>query len=441
MLRKREIVCFGWDPNHRPGAQLVASDIVNLGYVVNVIERPRERVEALKNAWNLAQRVLIVSAQLEHDMKGQRLRPLGDGYVTGANTFQKYFTQSELRDWVEAVLGLPSIAAAPGVLYVFRDEKEREAFAASRYRRARALTSSQTTERLFEEHREVLQPLIDFLNDRGRLPEEAELESTDELKSIFGSIRRAGHVLLRSIGVDGWEGVRKARQQDLLLYIALSRFSRRPRFSSLPESLQRDIRSFFQNYSNALNRADWALASIGDPAVIDNACRKSPVGKLMPTALYVHRSALPALPLELRLYEGCAASYLGDMHDANIIKLRRDEAKISYLTYPDFDRHPHPCLESSTSVSLQTFRIKKRDFTQFQNPPILHRKEQFVSADYPGQQKFLRLSEQEERFGLYAKTHQIGTMKGWEELLTRNGLVLRGHRVVRQLNSVAETSA
>ena len=43
----------GWDPTHRTHEALVEADVVNLGYVLNVIEDPAERVEALARAWSL----------------------------------------------------------------------------------------------------------------------------------------------------------------------------------------------------------------------------------------------------------------------------------------------------------------------------------------------------------------------------------------------------
>jgi DNA phosphorothioation-associated putative methyltransferase len=53
----------GWDPSHRPdGPRRPAGAVVNLGYVVNVIEDPAERGETLRRAWSLAGRVLVVSA-------------------------------------------------------------------------------------------------------------------------------------------------------------------------------------------------------------------------------------------------------------------------------------------------------------------------------------------------------------------------------------------
>ena len=39
---------------------------------------------------------------------------------------------------------------------------------------------------------------------------------------------------------------------------------------------------------------------------MDEACRRSSLGKLLPNALYVHRSAFDRLEPLLRVYEGCA---------------------------------------------------------------------------------------------------------------------------------------
>jgi hypothetical protein len=54
----------GWDPVHWPDAALEPAPVVNLGCVVNVIENPAERQQTLRRAWQLAERVLIVSARL-----------------------------------------------------------------------------------------------------------------------------------------------------------------------------------------------------------------------------------------------------------------------------------------------------------------------------------------------------------------------------------------
>ena len=43
----------GWDPNHAPDRERSLSEVVNLGFVINVIEDPAERVEVLESAWQL----------------------------------------------------------------------------------------------------------------------------------------------------------------------------------------------------------------------------------------------------------------------------------------------------------------------------------------------------------------------------------------------------
>ena len=54
----------GWYPFYQPDNDRRPADVVNLGYVINVIENPGERREALIQAWELAQKILVVSAQV-----------------------------------------------------------------------------------------------------------------------------------------------------------------------------------------------------------------------------------------------------------------------------------------------------------------------------------------------------------------------------------------
>ena len=96
--------------------------------------------------------------------------------------------------------------------------------------------------------------------------------------------------------------------------------------------------------SRAWARSRNMLFKAGDAAAIDEACGRSPIGKILPDDLYVHRSALDALEPILRIYEGCGRAYLGEIEEANLIKIHRRSGKISYLVYPDFATDPHPAL-------------------------------------------------------------------------------------------------
>lgn len=68
-LNAQGIDCAAWDPVHRPDGERRPSDVVNLGYVVNVIEDSTERATALQTAWSLAGSLLIVSARLEAEAR------------------------------------------------------------------------------------------------------------------------------------------------------------------------------------------------------------------------------------------------------------------------------------------------------------------------------------------------------------------------------------
>lgn len=429
-LTAQGIDCAGWDPVHRPDGHRRPSDVVNMGYVINVIEDADERATALQTAWALAGSLLIVSGRLEAEARPGEAVVHSDGYVTRLGTFQKLYQQHELREWIDGVLGVGSIPAGPGVFYVFREESARQGFLAARHRCTWSAPRFRRCDELYERYKDILQPLLDFLCTRGRLPQPSELAPTQAIIEAFGSLRSAFRVLRSVLDQTQWDEANERRTQDLLIYIALARFSRRPRLSDLPFDLQADIRAFFTSYQAACELADAMLFSAGDLNLIAQLCRKSKVGKQTPAALYVHESALPDLDPVLRLYEGCARAYIGTVEGANIIKLHRGTPQVSYLAYPDFDRDPHPVLRSSLVVPLQTFRVELRSYEQSENPPILHRKEDFVGETYPLREKFARLTRQEERFGLYANPSSIGTRQGWRAALASCGVRLGGHRVV-----------
>ena len=163
---------------------------------------------------------------------------------------------------------------------------------------------------------------------------------------------------------------------------------------------------------------------------MDEACRRSSLGKLLPNALYVHRSALDRLEPLLRVYEGCAHAHLGEMKGANLIKLHRFSGKVSYLFYPTFDTQEHPALLRGIKVSLCSLQLDCYDYSSTANPPILHRKEAFVAEDYLGREMFSVLTREEEERGLLTDTARIGTRERWENRLREVGMRIQGHHVV-----------
>jgi DNA phosphorothioation-associated putative methyltransferase len=159
------------------------------------------------------------------------------------------------------------------------------------------------------------------------------------------------------------------------------------------------------------------------------------------TTPYVHKSALDHLEPLLRIYEGCGRAYLGEVEGANVIKIHRRSGKLSYLSHPDFEKGPHPALARSLRLSLRTRQLDGHDYSQGDNPPILHRKEAFLHPEHPLHEKFARLTRQEERHGLLSDTARIGTRAGWEARLREVGLALAGHRLVRRQQATTDERA
>jgi DNA phosphorothioation-associated putative methyltransferase len=418
----------------RPDAAKVAADVVNLGYVLNVIEDVQERAATLKEAWGLARGLLIVATLVKESGRSEAQLAFGDGVLTGRGTFQKFFGQGELKAFLEAELEAEAIPASLGVFYPFKDETLKQQFLANRFRRRAAAPRERISELRFEEHRELLESFMAAIAELGRLPEADEYQHAGEVIAAFRSLRRGFALVRRVTGDGGWDACRQQRTEDLLVYLALARFRKRPLLKQLPRPLQLDMRAFFGTYSKACTRADELLFKAGDWAAIDDACKRSSVGKLLPDDLYVHRSALDSLEPLLRIYEGCGRAFLGDIEGANIIKIHRRSGKLSYLIYPDFEDDPHPALLRSVRLNLRTRQIDCSEYAQSPNPPILHRKDAFLAPEHPLRDKFLRLTAQEEQHGLLDDSSGIGTRDGWSKRLAERGFVLKGHRLVRDKN-------
>lgn len=421
----------GWDPHYFPNDDLRKADVVNLGYVLNVIENERERREALKNAWKLTGKLLIVAAQVSVGAPGRGHIAYNDGFLTTRNTFQKYYEQNELKQFVDSSLGTDAVPVGLGIYFVFRDESQAEAFRASRFRSRATYSLSRIQIKNFADYLPTLQPLIDFVAERGRLPVDGEIENESEIKKEFRTLTRAFEAIKRSTNADEWQQIFEKRRQDLLVYIALSRFERRPQFAALPNELRADIKAFFGSYKQACESGDELLFGLGREGTIQTACRQSSIGKFVGNALYVHVSALNSLNPTLRIYEGCASRTFGQSEQTTIIKFRADKPKVSYLSYPDFDCDPHPALHSSMQADLGSLYVDFRDYSSSENPPILHRKETFVEETYPHREKFARLTAQEEKYGLLNDSALIGTQKNWQQRLTDNKFQIKGHKVIR----------
>ncbi|MEE3719902.1 DNA phosphorothioation-associated putative methyltransferase, partial [Tumidithrix elongata RA019] len=402
-IRDRGFISSGWDPYYRPQSDRTPADIVNLGYIINVIESQAERHESLLKAWELAQRVLIVSAQVLIGDVGQGQIAYSDGVVSSRNTFQKYYEQEELKLYIDRVLGVDSVPVALGIYFVFRDDAQAQSFRASRFHSRATTPRIRVASKRFEDYRELLSPLMEFFTERGRLPLGEELRNFDALLAEFGTVRRAFNLIVQATNQDEWDAIADKRRQDILVFLALSNFDnpyKRLKLSQLSTQYQTDIKALFGSYQAACTTADLMLFNLGRPGFIATCCQNSKIGRLDRQALFVHVSALDRLDTMLRLYEGCASRTIGRMDGATLIKFHLHKPKITYLFYPDFDDVPHPKMQASMQIDLRDLHVRYRDYHNSDDPPVLHCKETYVSPDYPQYEKFAKLTKQEENWGL-----------------------------------------
>jgi DNA phosphorothioation-associated putative methyltransferase len=129
-LRDKRIPAVGWDPHYQPAIPIKPADVVNLGYVLNVIEDQVERSEVLRKAFELSRVVVIVAVRVDSSLEDAE--PFGDGRLTGSGTFQKIYEQTEFREYLAFVVGKLPYLVAPGIAYIFKDDGAEKRYLANR---------------------------------------------------------------------------------------------------------------------------------------------------------------------------------------------------------------------------------------------------------------------------------------------------------------------
>jgi DNA phosphorothioation-associated putative methyltransferase len=425
-LCSRRITAGGWDPYYRPHVGLAHADVVNLGYVLNVIEDPSERSDALRQACDLAGRLLIVAVRTDQPM--EEAEEFGDGFCTGRGTFQKLYTPHEFRDYLNATLARVPLLIAPGIAYIFKDEELKSWYLANRAFTRRLeyridLIEAFARDRLARRHMALTARL-------GRLPLSSEFPSYARLLERFGPPRRLERLVLRAINRTAYEGSRVERRTDILTYLAMLHLEglHPPPVQSLPASIQADVRALWRNYRAAVVEAERLLFSIGNPESVRAAAVEAHVGKLLPEDLYIHRSGADELLPLLRLIVFAATRIVGEV-PYEVVKISLHGRSVSFLQYAAFDDEAHPSLSRSVRVYLPRATYRVREYDPNDNPPILHRKDALVLADYPRYHLFRQLTAQEEALGLLGAP-DIGYRVGWEAFLAQRGLAIKGHEVV-----------
>ena len=372
LLAAMGVDATGWDPAFRPDDARVPADIVNLGFVLNVIEDAGERREALENAFLLARQMLLVSVMLGYQSKRAQFAEYRDGVVTQRNTFQKYYAQDEFRAYLESTLDANAIPVAPGICLLFRDPTDEQMFLLARqqvrreWRLLRREATSRAVARLIEDNRTHIDAYWLRALQLGRPPAANECPAAQALAATLGSRRRVHEWVSRLYAPEQLDAAAVGRQEDLLVYFALGHFARRRPYRALPGRLQRDVAHFFGSITRARAAGKRVLFAAGDANRVAEAAMlchdELGIGQLTGSHhLTFHQSVLgECLPL-IRVYVGCALQLFGGATYVDLVKVHLESHKVTFLLYDDFHA-ARPILVERIKVDLPRLRVDYFDY-------------------------------------------------------------------------------
>lgn len=379
---------LGWDPNFQPDNDKVNSSIVNLGFVLNVIEDQDERLEALLGAWELADKFLVVSVMLANENYIAQFKPYKDGVITSRNTFQKYYAQSEIKAYIERSLQEDAITVAPGIFYIFKDKLEEQQYLQSKYKRHhkwQQLTSPEPIEAkdkaklLITQHQDLFNSFWNTCLELGRIPANDEFEHSDKIRELIGSHKKVFNLLQEMFDTQEFEQAENSRKEDLLLYFAMGLFEKRKPYTQQPEPLKRDIKALFDDYKTAINLAAELLFAIADTDLIQQQCEKAhtqlPASLLNEGhSLILHRDFIDDLPLLLRVYVGAGLQMYGELdEEIDLIKIHITSGKLTLTAYDDFEKSV-PFLVERIKIKMAEQDIDFFDYVnEERRPPLLNK--------------------------------------------------------------------
>ena len=460
-LRAIGISANGWDPYFAPGNPLVEADVVNLGFVVNVIEDAAERVKAISLAFKLARKVMCVGVMLYGGESPGR--PFRDGFITSRNTFQKYFTQGELKDYVEQVLQREVFMLGPGIALVFADPGLEQRYQAERYRTkgvsTRLLNARSPSVRKSEDRRddklnasdrphivrsdELLQRnrlLFDRLwtnsLELGRLPAQDELDNLDEVISEIGSLSKAYRLMLMHYDTNLLQVAAKTRSDDLRLLMAIRQFARSASYRKIEPRLRRDIKEFFGSYQNAQESGLQLLFNAADSQVLLEACQQAAAGGLGwfvdDHSLQVHINLVDRLPVVLRAYVACGLQLWNSISEVQLVKIHIRSGKLSLMEFENFDGSANPLLRRRIKINIryQDYEVFEYDGNEYPKP-LLYRKSRYLHEDYPGYATQFVFDKELEATGILGESEFGPSAQEFNVQLEKRRLAIDGFRLIR----------
>jgi len=341
LLQRHGYQANGWDPYYAPDGPRTNHDIVNLGFVLNVIEHPDERAETLRAAFSMADKCLAVAVMPDINANRPDGVPFRDGLVTNRTTFQRLYTQEQLSNYIQQTLNADAVSISPGIALVFKSSVLRNSF---RYRRLQGqregidlsapintVVASQVDEIVLR-HPNEWNEYVQIVADRGRPPDVLEsrfvaLCAQSRIKLEYAFERARLH-----LGAEKINAAAQKSKDAIVVLLAMSQFNSKIGFSELPEELQKDVRMLFGSMKNAIAQARDALLSVADLSLRNEAVVAAGLS-IDPhdDHLMIDSDVISSLPIPLRLYVELGSLFLGSPEEAERIKIHLRSNKLTFL--------------------------------------------------------------------------------------------------------------
>ena len=445
IVKELGVESSGWDPVYFTHAEVQKADIVNLGFVINIIESPSERIHTLKKAYTLSKKFLVASVMLGSESITSKFEEYGDGVITSRNTFQKYYTQNEFREYLEGSIGESAIAVGPGLFYIFKDKIEEQQFLIDRQRRRtnwKKISYTDSPDRLkikkqafYARHKNLLDEFWSTCLEFGRLPLNSEYKKSEELRTICGSHQKAFTLVSEIHDKSNFQLAESERRKDLLVHFALGLFSQRKPYKTMPKVLQKDIKHFFNKYTDAIQESTDLLFSVGNTQTIKSECQEAyknlKTGRMDGNHSWtLHIDYINQLSPILRTYIGCATQLYGDLYEVDLIKIHMQSNKVSLMKYDYFEKKPLPLLMERIKINLREQRIDFYTYGDKFKPQPLYLKSQYIEDGFPNYKSQLSCDNQLKSFDWLDLSGFGAPLDQLMELFNLHGIRIKGFKIL-----------
>ena len=422
-LRSLGYEAHGWDPAHRPATARQGVAVVNLGYVLNVIERPAERTDALRRAFDLAENCLCVAVLVGSAAYSGSAQSYGDGLLTSRQTFQKYYHQEEAARYLQEVLGVAPVPLEAGVFLIFRQSADAHAFLLNRIQRSAPLIHGVARERkrvlrtaLLEtfqtQHADAWAAYADFVATRARPPAESEIDALRVAAEHGLAPTDLWEAATGALPQDQIAEQRRRRSNQYLAFMAICRFRGVPRLSDLPITSRHDIRYYFRSYSQLKQLSDEYLFATGDTERVARLCETTPAGVNTADGYFVARRDLPSLDPTLQIYARLGELFSGNLDGVDVIKVHKTSPRLSLFSLSDV-RETLPRLRSRVKIDLQSQQVRFFDHMTNAEPELLVGKQLLGFDEGSTNERVVELGRRilmhDEPFGLIVRERTLRT--------------------------------